>query len=342
MRLLIVKLTSLGDVVHALPAVTDAATALPLLEIDWMVDEAFAEIPAWHPAVKRVLSPPLRRWQTSWRTPATRSEVIAFIRELRRERYDLVIDAQGTIKSGAMTLAARGVRAGYDTRSIREPLASGAYGRRHRVSRDLHAVERIRRLFAAEFAYPVPRTAPDYGLRPVWSPDRVTGNDILLLHGATWANKRWPEAYWATLARLAADDGYAVHLPAHGVEERRRAAAIVESAGAGTILSPASLSDIAGRLGHAAGAVAVDTGLAHVAAALGVPTVTLFGPTDPALSGARGDNQQNLAADFLCAPCRQRTCTYQGKTTVEPACFGTMPPQAVWAALRETMKRATN
>jgi len=342
MRLLIVKLTSLGDVIHALPAVTDAANALPLLEVDWMVDEAFAEVPAWHPTVRRVVTAPLRRWQRTWRTREARAEAIAFIRDLRRERYDLVIDAQGTIKSGAMTLAARGVRAGYDTRSIREPLASGAYRRRHRVSRKLHAVERIRRLFAAEFAYPLPPTAPDYGLRPAWSPGQVTGRDILFLHGATWTNKRWPEAHWSTLARLVADDGYVVNVPAHGDAERARAAAMIEGIGSGIVLPPLSLTDIAERLRGAAGAVAVDTGLAHLAAALGVPNVTLFGPTDPALSGALGANQGNLAADFMCAPCGQRTCTYEGQAVVQPACFGALPPQTVWTTLRHTMERATS
>lgn len=124
MRILVIKTSSLGDLVHTLPAVTDAATAVPGVNFDWVVEEAFAELPSWHPAVNTVIPLALRRWRRGWFHAATRSEVIAFLRSLRACSYDRVVDAQGLFKSAMITGLAKGQSIGLDYHSARESWVS--------------------------------------------------------------------------------------------------------------------------------------------------------------------------------------------------------------------------
>ncbi|MGB0692771.1 MAG: lipopolysaccharide heptosyltransferase I, partial [Pseudomonadales bacterium] len=147
MKVLLVKTSSLGDVIHALPAVTEAAQNVPNMELTWVVEEGFADIPARHPAVKRVVPVALRRWRRNW--IGAQQEVGGFLRDLRGETYDLVLDSQGLLKSAVIALVARGPVAGYDRHSAREGLAAAFYQQHAPVDRRLHAVMRQKQLFAA-------------------------------------------------------------------------------------------------------------------------------------------------------------------------------------------------
>ena len=338
MRVLLVKTSSLGDVIHALPALTDAAAAVAEVRFDWLVEEGFAEIPGWHPAVDQVIPIALRRWRRNWRKAFRRGEIQSFLRDLRSRPYDRVIDAQGLLKSALPAALARGPRAGYDRRSAREPWVSWSYRRRHAVSRELHAVERIRRLFAAELGYAPPDGEPDYGIRPIGRPLDPGRPYLLFLHGTTWHSKHWPPLYWAELASLATAAGYRVFFPWHSPEDRLRAERIMQTAAAGELLPREDLGGLAAWIGGAAGVVGVDTGLAHLAAALGTAALTLYGPTRVDLTGAVGQCQRNLAVEFPCAPCLRRECDFQGDSKVEPACFATLPPSLVWEALLSQME----
>ena len=165
MRVLIVRLTSMGDVIHALPAVTDAVNALPNCRFDWVVEGAFSEIPTWHAAVDRVVPVALRRWRKNfWQS---RNPIKQAYSELREQQYDLVIDAQGLIKSAVLSRIAKGDVSGFDAHSLREPLASRLYQTQHAVSRQRHAIERVRDLFAESLAYTRPESVADYGIDPV-------------------------------------------------------------------------------------------------------------------------------------------------------------------------------
>ncbi len=334
MKVLLVKTSSLGDLIHSFPALTDAAAALPGIRFHWLVEEAFRQVPAWHPAVEKVLPIALRRWRraplVAWRS----GEIKAVRRALVGERYDLVIDAQGLLKSAWPARWAGAPVAGYDRRSIREPLASRFYHRRHPVSRQLHAIERIRRLFAQALDYSFPSTPPDYGIA---QKEARRDRTLLFLHGTTWPSKLWPERYWIELARLAGEAGYRVAWPWHGEAERERATRLRAESGVGELLPPMDLNGLKARLETAAGAVGVDSGLAHIAAALGTPAVTLYGPTRTALTGAVGPRQQNLESNLACAPCLKHSCPRPGQGLVEPACFESLSPQRVWRALEARM-----
>ncbi|MEE4298838.1 MAG: lipopolysaccharide heptosyltransferase I, partial [Pseudomonadales bacterium] len=209
MRVLIVKTSSLGDVLHTLPAVTEAAAAHPDIRFDWVVEPAFASVPRWHPAVARVIEAPLRglRGGPLRSVPAGLASLAA---ELRVDGYDAVIDAQGLIKSALLARRARGRCFGLDPASIRERPAAYCYERWVKVPRGLHAVERTRRLFAAVLGHPLRGAARDHGIAErvrAARTDRSADAEVLFLPGTTWRSKHWPEAHWIDLAAQLVEAG---------------------------------------------------------------------------------------------------------------------------------------
>jgi heptosyltransferase-1 len=298
MRILIVKTSSLGDLVHALPALTDAARAMPQLRFDWLAEKAFAEIPAWHPAVDRVVSCDLRRWRKQlWRTWDA-GEWTAFKTRLREREYDLVLDAQGLVKSAWLASKARGPLAGPDWHGSREPLASWFYRYRLPVphTHSEHAVLRNRILFAQALGYSVPEGLPDFGVRRErFAMPALAQPYVVFLHATTWPTKCWPEANWQELGRWLAQRGQHVVLP-WGNEAERLAAERITAGCDAMVLPKMGLTEAAGVLAYAKAVVGVDTGLAHVAAAVGTPSITLYGPTLPGLTGTIGRGQQHLCS----------------------------------------------
>jgi heptosyltransferase-1 len=294
-RVLIVKMSSLGDVIHTLPAVSDASLAMPGIQFDWVVEEAFAEIPEWHPAVDKVIPIALRRWRKNpfrnFRGPEWRQ----FRQTLRSEYYDAVIDAQGLIKSAAVARMAKAPVFGMDKNSARECLATVAYQHKIPVSRDLHAVERSRMLFAKTLGYAVPEHSGDYGLRAHLHPTREQlPPNLLFFHGTARDEKLWPESRWLELCELVVEAGYGIWLPWGDQDERARAQRIAAACPQAQVLPRLDLRGMASLLFEVDGAIALDTGLGHLAAALDVPTVSLYGPTDTRLIGAYGDNQVHI------------------------------------------------
>ena len=303
MHVLVVKLSSMGDIIHTLPALTDARRALPGVRFDWVVEEGFAEIPGWHPAVDKVIPVAFRRWRKRPVRGLAGKEWRAARSEIKAVDYDCVIDAQGLVKSAVVTRLARGRRCGYARHSAREGLAALAYDQPFDVSRSLHAIERIRRLFAHALAYPEPPLPAEAGLADTFaSPADAESRRIWFLHGTARDEKTWPETHWMELARPVLAAGYGIALPAGDATERARAQRIADACRAlpaardVQVLPRTTLGDLARQLSAATAAVAVDTGLGHLAAALDVPTVSLYGPTNPALVGAYGARQSHLRA----------------------------------------------
>lgn len=343
MRVLLIKTSSLGDVIHSLPALTDAMRAIPGIRFDWVVEEGFAEIPTWHPAVDRVIPVALRRWRKNLWSTIRSGEWQRFKAAVGARDYDLVIDAQGLLKSAFLTRYARGPVAGLDRASAREPLASRFYERGCRVPWGIHAVERVRRLFAAALGYQLPAGSGDYALdRQRLLAGRRDEPYLLLLHGTTWTTKHWPERYWRELAELLGAQGWAIRLPWGNAEEKARAERIAAGLAHVTVLPKLNLAGVAAELAGARACVAVDTGLGHLAAALDVPTISLYGPTNPGFTGAYGHGQIHLASDFPCAPCLKKRCAYQPSAeerqrfdlaSEQPLCFTRLNPPRVAAEL---------
>ncbi|ANZ85042.1 lipopolysaccharide heptosyltransferase RfaC [Citrobacter freundii] len=294
MRVLIVKTSSMGDVLHTLPALTDAQQAIPGIQFDWVVEEGFAQIPSWHAAVDRVIPVAIRRWRKAWFSAPIKAERKAFRDAVRLQQYDAIIDAQGLVKSAALvTRLACGVKHGMDWSTTREPLASLFYNRKHHIAKQQHAVERTRELFAKSLGYAKPQSQGDYAIAQhfVNECNADTGHYAVFLHATTRDDKHWPEANWRELIELLNNTGIRIKLPWGAPHEEERAKRLAEGFPYVDVLPRMSLEEVARILAGAKFVVSVDTGLSHLTAALDRPNITLYGPTDPGLIGGYGKNQ---------------------------------------------------
>lgn len=343
-KILLIKTSSLSDVIHTLPAITDLKKNCPDAEITWLTEEAFQDIPRWHFAQIRVLPLGMRRWLRKWRRLSIwRNEVPQFFKSLRADEYDYVIDAQGLIKTGFFSKMAKGQSYGFAKNQVREPLARFFYQHKMKVPPEdfVHAVPRTRALFASIFKYTLPKTTADAGIRdyimqnsasPVMYPA-----EVLFFHGASWPNKHWPEIYWSELAKLLAAQHVTFQLPWDNATDRARAERIAAVGGGyGHVLPRTSLMDLAQLLIASKAVVTVDNGIAHLAAALKVPTIALYGPTAAERTGTYGVNQQHLHSALPCVPCLQDSCRYANTVDVAhfPPCLAEIKPQQVLQALR--------
>lgn len=346
MKVLIVKTSSMGDIIHTLPAITDATNAIENIEFFWVVEESFQEIPRWMPSVKKIIPIALRRWKKQgWVRSA--KEIQQFITNLRSEHYDLIIDAQGLLKSALVTRFARGLRVGLAYSSAREPAASFFYSKKMDIPKAQHAITRTRELFSKALNYPLPIDAPyaqislptDVDLPINQAAKPIPKNTVLFFHGTTWLTKHWPEAYWLELATIAKKAGLTPLLPWNSTTEHERAARIATATDA-ILLPKLSLTQMAGLLLNVSACVAVDTGLGHLAATLGTPTISLYGPTDTELTGTLGRNQYHLVGKLDCAPCFKEQCKIKKIIKKEdfPPCFAEISPSSVLKQLLEVME----
>jgi heptosyltransferase-1 len=288
-RILLIKTSSLGDVIHCLPAVSDLARRVERLTLDWVIEEPLAEIPRLHPAVTRVIPVRIRYWRRHLLAPDTWREFADFRRSIAELGYDRVIDAQGLIRSALLARLARGVHCGYDAESVREPPASLFYDRRFPASVAIHAAARMRALMAQAVGYEQPDEL-DYGLgaiggRPDWVGERPY---LVALHASARDDKTWAEANWVEFVRRAKGAGFEVLLPWGGPAERERAERIVAAAGSGRVAPRLGFTELAAVLADAAAVVGVDTGLTHLASAVGAPVVAIYAASWSELNGVIG------------------------------------------------------
>ena len=291
MRILFVKTSSLGDVLHHCPAVSDARHRFPEAAIDWVVEESFAGIAEMHPAVRRVVPVAIRRWRKRIAGPAAWTELLGFRRALRSESYDCVIDTQGLLKSALIASQVRGTTHGFDASSAREPLASRLYDVHHRVEREMHAVERNRALTAAALGIE-PASICEYGLRaPQGVPVPVPSRYCVMLSMTSRDDKLWPESHWVELTKVLSASGLVSLYPWGSASEQGRCRRIVEAAGSGVVPRAMSLGELASVIAGSQVVIGVDTGLSHLAAALRFPVIGLYCGSDPRLTGLYGSGK---------------------------------------------------
>jgi len=321
MRALLVKTSSMGDLIHCLPALTDAKSANPAIRFDWVCEESFVQIPAWHPATDKVLPVAVRRWRKRGWPLLGNDEWRSFKQRVRAVDYDLVIDAQGLLKSAWLSRVSPAPIAGFDSASAREPLASRFYQHGFFVDKNQHAINRLRQLLAQALHYPPPMNAPDYGLSRRAFVQQNSEPYLLFLHGTTWPSKHWPEPFWRALLEQI---NLPVRLPFGNAEEKARAQRLAAGLGWVEVLPPLDLNGMASAIAGARACVAVDSGLGHLAAALSVPCLSLYGPTLPARVGTLGIHQMHLCATGVNA----------GQGDRNKPCFDSLSPEQVSKALQ--------
>jgi len=278
-RVLIVKLSSLGDVVHAMPVVHDIRAAFPDAQIDWVVEPGFAPLVRRVDGVAETIECALRRWSKGWWRADVRAEWRAFRSRLKREQYDAVIDLQGLTKSALIARAARGVSYGLANRTdgaSHEAPARWLVDHAIRIEPRVHALDRSRMLAARALGYAL-RGAPQFGLRAHSVADNDSARTIVFVHGTSRDDKLWPEVAWIDVGRRLIAQGKLVALPHAGAAELERAQRIAAALGDGATVWPAmNLDAIVDRLGGVAGVIGVDSGLSHIAVALDLPHVQIY------------------------------------------------------------------
>ncbi len=294
LSIILIKTSSMGDVLHNLPVVADICRHAPGACIDWVVEESFASLPRMHPGINQVIPVAMRRWRKSWWH--SRSEMRASCRGLRTRHYDLALDTQGLLKSALIARCVPAIHCGYDWNSAREPLASMLYNRTFTVARNLHAVERNRQLAGLALGY-TPLGAPDYG---ICSPELLlpwlpTDPYAVLLHATSHDKKLWDEHNWVALGRQLNQMNMRAVLPWGNEQEKARSERLCSAIPGAHCAPRINLNEAAAMLGRAHVVVGADTGLSHLAAALGVPTLGIYTATDPGLTGLHaGKNAVNL------------------------------------------------
>lgn len=285
-RILIVKTSSMGDIVHALPVVADIRHNIPDAAIDWVAEESFAAIPALHPGINGVIPVALRRWRKSWWKAGTQAQWSAFKARVQAVRYDAVLDLQGLWKSMLAARAANGPVHGGDLFSARDPFASLFYRHRHRVRFRQSAVVRMRLMAAAALGYEV-AGEPDFGIR-AWPPSDAPARYVAVMPSASRPGKLWSEDAWKTVLGRLAVAGYVPLAFAGTEEETARARRLIDGIPGARAVPRMTLDDAAGLLAGAALVLGLDSGLTHLAAALGRPTIGIYVDTEPAMALVTG------------------------------------------------------
>lgn len=289
MRILIVKTSSLGDVIHNLPVVSDIRRHFPEAQVDWCVEQSFAAIPRLHPGVGQIIPVAVRQWRKGLLKAATWQQIGQSRQRLKAASYDAIIDTQGLLKSALLARQAIGPHLGYAADSAREPIAARFYDRHFSVPRQLHAVVRNRRLVALALGYTADDET-DYGIEVApgsfaWLPHRPYA---VFLTATSRDDKLWPETHWLDLGRQLNSLGISAVLPAGSAIERARAERLAVGIPGAVAAPPMSIPALAALLAGGRAAIGVDTGLTHLAVALKVPTVALYTATDPGLTGVLG------------------------------------------------------
>jgi heptosyltransferase-1 len=283
-KILLVRVSSLGDVLHNLPIVADVMRHYPDARIDWVVEEGYVSLVRLNPHVRKVIPFALRRWKKGLKDQAVRAELRGFLRDLRAERYDYIFDTQGLIKTGIIMAAARTRPGGHKIGMANGTEDSGYEGvsrifhsRSIPVAPRTHAVERGRQVVAAALGYALD-TPPDFGLpppdpaqRPSWMP---AGAYAVFFHATARAAKQWAPANWIALGRALAP--LPVLLPWGSPGEKAEAETLAAALPNALVLPKLSMMDAVELARHAALAVGVDTGLTHIAAAFVRPTVEIY------------------------------------------------------------------
>ena len=319
MRVLFVKLSSMGDIFHSYSSVSDFCTTYPDSQIDWLVDSQFKEIAAWHQGVNTVFALPLRAYKRN-RCKINKQALKSTLTEVTKVRYDLIVDAQGLLKSAywcrkiSTSFSPSIPIAGLSFASAREPLAALFYHRTFNVNKQQHAIVRTRQLLALSLNYfdHLQNIAPIGLTNQRWPqpPSSKFGHYGVIFPGTTWATKHWLDDHWQQLIDKLTNH-YQQNIVIGWGNEQEYLRAQTLAAGNPQVLVPSdrlSMSEMAQWIAHSHWVIGVDTGFTHLASSMQKPVIGLFGPTSPDHTGVLGERADNIATRLPCFPCRKKYC----------------------------------
>ena len=299
MKVLILKLTSMGDLMHALPALTEAEQNIKNISFDWVVDKAFSSVPGWHPAVDKIIKTDHRNWKKQLFSSEPREALNLVKKEINATDYDYVVDMQNNLKSAFLSFLSDHRVTGMDASSSREYPAHWAYSNKVNINKSLHAIDRQKELLASSLGYS-PTSDINYGISKVKFLEpamALPARYVVLVQNASWPTKQWPVASWKDLVKHLHGHGVNVLLPSGNKEELLRAKDIASVSEKATALEILPLNEVAYIIDNADYCICSDTGLAHLSAVVNTPSLTLYGPTDINLIGTKGNNQSHIVGD---------------------------------------------
>jgi heptosyltransferase I len=333
-------MSSMGDIFHTFPAVSDIKSHFPDAEIDWVVEDGFKEIVAWHPGVHDLIPIYLREWikkhnKKSWK------EFIHWKKTLQQKSYDYIIDAQGLVKSTFIAKLAKGKEIhGYDRYSARESMSAWFYHLGHFVNKEQHAVDRTRQFFAKIFGYTLSNSL-NFGIKQNFSHLEKLSNKLIFIIGTTWQTKLWSTEEWKKLTKIAITAGFNVEIIWGSASEKEIADEIIRNCpSARRPEQRLSITTIAEKLVTATAVIGLDTGFSHLAGALETPTIALYGPTSPLKVGLIGEHTHNFQTHpaLDCMPCHKRQCRWLPEnSTLTPECMLSINAKTVWNLLQEKL-----
>ena len=287
-RILLVKTSAMGDIIHNMPLIADIRRHYPEAIIDWVVEETFADIAALSPHVDQLIILPLRRWKKNLFSLQTWREFLAFRHKLRAQHYDAILDTQALLKSALISTIARGSSHGPNCKTAREPLAGLLYTHGYDISPKLHAATRTRLLAASAFGYSLENLPLTYDLKvpQVALPFTPPPAFVLGFHSTARDTKLWPVTHWVALGKHLANRGLTLLLPWGSEAEWARSNAIAQQVPDAIVLPKMSLAQLTCLIRQAKLTVGLDTGLTHIAVALDIPTLAIFCDTHIWQAGA--------------------------------------------------------
>ncbi len=287
----------MGDLMHALPALTEASSHIENISFDWVVDTSFASVPSWHPLVNKIITTDHRNWKKHLFSKDSRKSLKEVINQINERDYDLVVDMQNNLKSAFISYLCKHDVVGMDSKSTREYPAHLAYKEKINVNKKLHAINRQKKLLGDALGYNYKQGKVDYGasfksfIKPrIKLPDKY----CVLVQNASWVTKQWSIGNWQNLIRYLENKGIDMLLPSGNLDELERAKEICSVSKKAQAIDLMPLNEIAYIVKNANFCICSDTGLAHLSALTETPSITLYGPTKTSLIGTTGINQNHL------------------------------------------------
>ena len=285
---------------HALPALSEAKENINDISFDWVVDKNFASVPSWHPLVDKIITTDHRNWKKQFFSKDSRESLRHVVNKLNEGNYDLVIDMQNNLKSAFISYVIKHDVIGMDAKSAREFPAHLAYSKKINVDKRLHAIERQKELLGKALGYKCKKNNVNFGtlFKNFVKPNIELANEyIVLVQNASWITKQWSIENWQELIRRIEEKGVPMLLPSGNLEELERAKEICSISDMAQALDLMPLNEIAYIIKNANFSICSDTGLAHLSALVGTPSITLYGPTKTSLIGTYGESQIHLVGE---------------------------------------------
>ena len=289
----------MGDLMHALPAITEAKHQINNITFDWVVDKSFSSVPKWHPSVENTIETNHREWKLNLFSSQSRNEMKKVLNRIDESEYDLIIDMQNNLKSAFLSFMCNSSVTGLDAKSAREYPAHLAYKKKIMVPKAMHAIQRQKQLLASALGYKTDIENTDYGIskanfkKPL---DMPSNKYAICVQNASWITKQWPIESWKELLRILEKRDINLLFPSGNQEEFDRANEICSVSEKALALEVLPLNEIAFLIDHSEFTLCSDTGLAHLSAVVGTPSLTLYGPTDTRLIGTYGENQNHFVS----------------------------------------------